>query len=78
MNQKNLFDVDWSQIPAPTDDGAAAHLPGLSIPPVSLMATNDTLVTLALAKGKNAADKRETEKEREWNREKSRIMKYRE
>jgi len=47
MNQKNLFDVDWSQIPAPTDDGAAAHLPGLSIPPVSLMATNDTLVTLA-------------------------------
>ena len=45
--QKNLLDVDWSQIPAPTDDGAAAHLPGLSIPPVSLMATNDTLVTLA-------------------------------
>ncbi|TBW39753.1 SsrA-binding protein SmpB [Siculibacillus lacustris] len=35
-------------------------------------------ITLALAKGKNAADKRETEKEREWNREKSRIMKYRE
>ena len=47
MNQKNLLDVDWSQIPAPTDDGAAAHLAGLSIPPVSLMATNDTLVTLA-------------------------------
>lgn len=35
-------------------------------------------ITLALAKGKNAADKRETEKEREWNREKSRLMKYRE
>jgi SsrA-binding protein len=35
-------------------------------------------VTLALAKGKNAADKRETEKEREWNREKSRLLKYRE
>ena len=47
MNQKNLLDVDWSQIPAPTDDGAAAHLPGLSIPPVSLMATNDTRVALA-------------------------------
>ena len=47
MNQKNLFDVDWSQIPAPTDDGAAAHLPGLSIPPVSLMATNDTRVALS-------------------------------
>jgi len=47
MNQKNLLDVDWSQIPAPTDDGAAAHLPGLSIPPVSLMATNDTRVALS-------------------------------
>jgi SsrA-binding protein len=35
-------------------------------------------INLALAKGKNAADKRETEKEREWNREKSRLMKYRE
>ncbi|MBV5264174.1 SsrA-binding protein SmpB [Pinisolibacter aquiterrae] len=35
-------------------------------------------ITLALAKGKNAADKRETEKEREWNREKSRLMKYKE
>jgi SsrA-binding protein len=35
-------------------------------------------INLALAKGKNAADKRETEKEREWNREKSRLLKYRE
>ena len=35
-------------------------------------------LTLALAKGKNVADKRETEKERDWNREKSRLMKYRE
>ncbi len=35
-------------------------------------------ILLALAKGKNVADKRETEKEREWNREKSRLMKYRE
>jgi len=47
MNQKNLLEVDWSLIPAPTDDGAAAHLPGMTIPPVSLMATNDTRVTLA-------------------------------
>ena len=28
MNQKNLLEVDWSKIPAPTDDGAAAHLVG--------------------------------------------------
>ena len=30
---------------------------------------------IALAKGKNVADKRDTIKEREWNREKQRIMK---
>ena len=35
MNQKNLLEVDWSKIPAPTDDGAAAHLVGMTIPPVS-------------------------------------------
>ena len=42
MNQKNLLEVDWSQIPAPTDDGAADHLTGCKIPPVSLVATDDT------------------------------------
>jgi len=52
MNQKNLLEVDWSQIPAPTDDGAAAHLPGMTIPPVSLMATNDTRVTLSALPGR--------------------------
>jgi SsrA-binding protein len=31
-------------------------------------------VELALAKGKNAADKRETSKKRDWEREKSRLM----
>jgi SsrA-binding protein len=30
---------------------------------------------LALAKGKNAPDKREAEKERDWNRQKARLMK---
>jgi SsrA-binding protein len=30
---------------------------------------------LALAKGKKLHDKRETEKERDWNRQKSRLMK---
>ena len=43
MNQKNLLDVDWSKIPAPTDDGAAAHLVGMTIPPLSLVATDDTV-----------------------------------
>ncbi|NPU13744.1 peroxiredoxin [Bradyrhizobium sp. 83012] len=47
MNQKNLLNVDWSLIPAPTDDGAADHLVGMTIPPLSLRATDDTLVTLS-------------------------------
>ncbi len=32
-------------------------------------------VELALAKGKKSHDKRETEKQRDWNREKSRLLK---
>jgi peroxiredoxin len=53
MNQKNLLDVDWSKIPAPIDDGAAAHLVGLKIPPVSLVATDDTSVTLSALRGRS-------------------------
>jgi len=53
MNQKNLLEVDWSKIPAPQDDGAADHLRGLEIPPVSLAATDDTSVTLAALNGRS-------------------------
>src|SRR5437763_16777453 len=52
MNQKNLLEVDWSKIPAPTDDGAAAHLVGMTIPPVSLLATDDKSVTLSALSGR--------------------------
>ncbi len=52
MNQKNLNDVDWSKIPAPSDDGATAHLEGMKIPPLSLMATDDTSVTLSALPGR--------------------------
>lgn len=52
MAQNNLLDVDWSQIPAPADDGAAAHLVGRAIPPVHLRATDDTTVTLASLPGR--------------------------
>src|SRR6266446_2511336 len=52
MNQRNLLEVDWSKIPAPTDDGAAAHLVGMTIPPVSLIATDDTSVTLSALRGR--------------------------
>jgi peroxiredoxin len=53
MNQKNLLEVDWSAIPAPSDDGAAAHLVGMTLPPIALMATNDTSVTLATLRGRS-------------------------
>jgi peroxiredoxin len=52
MNQKNLLEVDWSKIPAPTDDGTAAHLNGMTIPPVSLIATDDTSVRLSALPGR--------------------------
>jgi len=47
MNQQDLFDVDWSKIPAPEDDGAAAHLSGMGVPPVSLEATQGGPVALS-------------------------------
>jgi peroxiredoxin len=53
MNQKNLLDVDWSKIPAPADDGRTAHLAGMAIPPISLVATDDTTVTLSTLAGRS-------------------------
>ncbi len=53
MNQKNLLEVDWSRIPAPKDDGAANHLVGTKIPPVSLVATDDRSVTLSALPGRS-------------------------
>jgi peroxiredoxin (alkyl hydroperoxide reductase subunit C) len=52
MNQRNLLEVDWSKIPAPADDGGATHLAGMRIPPVSLRATDDTMVTLSALSGR--------------------------
>src|SRR6201991_1451445 len=52
MTQPNLLEVDWSKIPAPADDGAAAHLVGMTIPPVSLVATDDSAVTLSTLAGR--------------------------
>src|ERR1700712_5906829 len=52
MTQPNLLEVDWSKTPAPTDDGAAKHLVGMAIPPLGLLATDDTSVTLAELPGR--------------------------
>ena len=52
MTQSSLTDVDWSKIPAPRDAGGAAHLTGMTIPPVRLRATDDTSVVLAALEGR--------------------------
>ena len=52
MTQKNLLEVDWSQIPAPADDGAAAHLTGRTLPAISLLATDDTSINLSALPGR--------------------------
>jgi peroxiredoxin len=49
----NLHEVDWTKIPAPQDDGGANHLPGLSLPSVSLVSTKGELVDLARLQGKS-------------------------
>jgi peroxiredoxin len=43
---------DWWTIPAPEDDGAAAHLAGAVIPSVPLAATDGTTVDLAALRGR--------------------------
>ncbi|KAI4725686.1 thioredoxin-like protein [Aureobasidium sp. EXF-10728] len=40
-----------SNIPVPTDDGACNHLPGMTIPPLSLRATNDTSIKISSLQG---------------------------
>jgi len=52
MNQPNLHHVDWSGIPAPADDGAAAHLAGAKIAPVILPATDGNMISLADQSGR--------------------------
>jgi peroxiredoxin len=42
---------DWASIPAPVDDGAAAHLAGMDLPPVSLQATTGGTVDLSALPG---------------------------
>jgi peroxiredoxin len=43
---------DWSSIPKPVDDGAAAHLAGMMIPSVPLSASDGTTVDLSTLPGR--------------------------
>jgi len=52
MTQANLMGVDWSKIPAPEDDGAAAHLSGCALPDVALASTDGGAVVLAALPGR--------------------------
>ena len=49
---ENLQQVDWSKIPAPEDDGAAAHLTGLTLPSLNLNASDNSQVNVAQLKGR--------------------------
>ena len=48
----NLLQVDWSKIPAPVDDGGAAHLTGAKVPSVPLLATTGETFDLSHLKGR--------------------------
>jgi peroxiredoxin len=43
----SLTEVDWSLLPPPVDDGAAAHLAGATVPDIALPATDGSLISLA-------------------------------
>jgi len=45
--QTDFTKLDFSTFPAPTDDGAAAHLTGARLPAIALQATDDSSLVLA-------------------------------
>ncbi|MFZ3581009.1 peroxiredoxin [Loktanella sp. DJP18] len=47
----SLTSVDWTTIPAPRDDGGAAHLAGLAVPQVTLASTAGSRVDLSRLPG---------------------------
>lgn len=48
-----LHAVDWTTIPAPEDDGAAAHLTGVKLPSISLEGTDGAAVDLSALPGRS-------------------------
>lgn len=52
MAKSTVDAPDWSKIPAPVDDGAAAHLIGMKLAPLSLPSTGGGAVDLSALRGK--------------------------
>ena len=52
MSTTTVDAPDWSSIPAPHDDGAAAHLRGMALPSIPLPATDGSTVNLAALRGR--------------------------
>jgi len=48
---QTFYEVDWSTLPVPEDDGATAHLEGLALPSVPLASTGGGTVDLAALSG---------------------------
>jgi peroxiredoxin len=46
------FEIDWSTLPPPLDDGGAAHLHGSQVPSVQLAATDGSSVDLSALSGR--------------------------
>ncbi len=52
MIESSIATPDWSQLPAPEDDGATRHLPGMRLPSIPLPATNGARVDLSSLPGR--------------------------
>lgn len=48
----SLTDIDWTLIPAPSDDGGADHLEGMTLADLRLPATNGKSVNLSTKRGR--------------------------
>lgn len=51
----NVDAPDWSTIPAPQDDGAMGHLPGIAVPSLPLLATDGRQIDLSKLPGRVVA-----------------------
>ena len=52
QSEKNWLELP-GDLPVPEDDGAATHLPGMTLPDIALPATDGGLVSLARLKGRS-------------------------